>query len=175
MLIKLSEINHTGISRNGEIPRDQFSRLNKRYQFEILKVQSRLKLIENEQVTIEVDYQVKVQTHCDSCLENATIDLDENFSLDLITQGHDQKAESDHHELTMEMIDTDFFDGHQILLETYIEDQLLLDIPLKVLCNEACQGLCAHCGAAKSLKECDCESKNNNSPFAVLKDMLGKQ
>ena len=59
------------------------------------------------------------------------------------------------------------------LLETdpILIEQLQLNIPMKPLCREDCQGLCAQCGADLNSAVCDCQSKEIDSRWEALKDL----
>ncbi|MDI6822115.1 MAG: DUF177 domain-containing protein [Actinomycetota bacterium] len=64
--------------------------------------------------------------------------------------------------------------GERVDLAPVIEQAFLLVIPMKVLCNPKCKGLCPICG--KNLNEgmCDCSKQEINSRFLILKKLLKK-
>jgi uncharacterized protein len=43
---------------------------------------------------------------------------------------------------------------------------------MQVLCDEACRGLCPHCGANLNLGPCACPAEEDESPFAALSSLL---
>lgn len=60
-----------------------------------------------------------------------------------------------------------------------VRTELLLALPMNLLCAEACKGLCPHCGANLNLGDCGCKPDGDpappakTSPWGVL-DGLGK-
>lgn len=58
-------------------------------------------------------------------------------------------------------------------LEKFLEDLLILELPIGLYCEEDCNGLCPNCGEKKTSAQCKCEVEvAEDSPFAVLKDLL---
>src|SRR5579885_2513888 len=64
-------------------------------------------------------------------------------------------------------------------LEPVLEEQVLLALPMKVICQRDCRGLCPNCGANLNHEECRCETHSLDprmAPLARLKqDWLKKQ
>jgi uncharacterized protein len=61
-------------------------------------------------------------------------------------------------------------DAH-IELSSLVRDFALLEVPIRPLCREDCQGLCQECG--QNLNEKDCgHTPEDDSPFSALKDLL---
>src|SRR6266404_3874944 len=62
---------------------------------------------------------------------------------------------------------------------TATAEQLLLALPLKVICQSDCRGLCPNCGANLNHEDCRCETHATDprmAPLARLKqDWLKKQ
>ena len=58
-------------------------------------------------------------------------------------------------------------------------EQMLLAIPMKVICRSDCRGLCPQCGANMNSEECRCEARSPDprlAPLARLKqDWFKKQ
>lgn len=64
-----------------------------------------------------------------------------------------------------------------------IREELLLEIPQKILCSEDCKGLCSSCGGDLNKDECKCNAKSssvnndddndntNESPWAALEGL----
>jgi uncharacterized protein len=72
----------------------------------------------------------------------------------------------------LDEIDAEPFDGKTIDLDPVIREQVLLALPVTVLCREECRGLCATCG--QDLNEQDCGHAEENEidvRFAKLKDI----
>lgn len=63
-------------------------------------------------------------------------------------------------------------DGDVADLEPMLRDTVLLEVPLRPLCDEECLGLCATCGADLNTGSCPGHVEESSSPFAVLRDLL---
>ena len=72
-----------------------------------------------------------------------------------------------------------FFQGEGLFLADVVKEQVLLALPLKVICQSDCRGLCPNCGANLNHEECRCETHATDprlAPLARLKqDWLKKQ
>jgi uncharacterized protein len=67
-------------------------------------------------------------------------------------------------------------DAEKFNLSNFIREEILLQTPMKPLCDDNCKGICPICGSNKNENPCDCEEKQKreNSPFAKLKVLLEK-
>ena len=60
-------------------------------------------------------------------------------------------------------------------IKELVRDQIILNMPLRVLCSEECKGLCSICGCNLNNQTCDCMSEQySNSQFAALQDWQSK-
>jgi uncharacterized protein len=84
-------------------------------------------------------------------------------------EGHDDDAE-DVPIWTGE--DSYEYDGIDIDVVPMIRDELILDTPVKFLCDSECKGLCPSCGADLDSESCSCERDDVDPRLAVLKDMF---
>jgi uncharacterized protein len=50
-----------------------------------------------------------------------------------------------------------------------VREQLLLNVPGFVLCDEACRGLCAQCGTDLNRSSCECAPAEEASPWDALR------
>jgi uncharacterized protein len=105
---------------------------------------------------------------CCRCLETATLPVDVSFRYTLTPVPEGQTAEI---ELTDEDLECGFYDEDTIDLDAFIGEQIILQIPIRVLCRDDCRGLCPRCGANFNLEVCTCPEKVVDERLAVLKKM----
>ncbi len=59
-----------------------------------------------------------------------------------------------------------------IQLDDVVLENLLVSLPIKVLCQEGCRGLCPQCGKDLNVGECDCTIDDINPRMAKLGQLL---
>ncbi len=89
---------------------------------------------------------------CDRCL--AEYDRDFNEQVDLLF--HTGTTDIDSDEESVVRISPE---QKEIELLPYIQEALILSIPMKLLCNKSCKGICAGCGADLNHEKCSCTEK----------------
>jgi uncharacterized protein len=103
---------------------------------------------------------------CSRCLEAFAAPATADFDLLLVPGPEPVSAEEE--ELSRTDLDLDYYRGEVVDLESLLREQIILMLPLKPLCQEACKGLCLHCGANLNRETCHCQAEPVNSPFAHL-------
>ncbi len=104
---------------------------------------------------------------CCRCLEDAVIPIRADFRYILIPESQE---EHDREELTADDVDTIFYRDDLLDMEPIIFEQVVLQLPMKPLCREDCQGLCLRCGANLNNDACVCPTEPANTVFSALKD-----
>jgi uncharacterized protein len=64
--------------------------------------------------------------------------------------------DDDGDELSAADLDVVYYDDFVLPFDPLVEEELQLELPMKVLCREECQGLCPHCGSDRNAAPCDC-------------------
>ncbi|NLK20974.1 MAG: DUF177 domain-containing protein [Epulopiscium sp.] len=64
------------------------------------------------------------------------------------------------------------FNGSEIDLTPILTGVILLNMPMKVVCNEECKGLCPECGQNLNEHTCDCKEEFLDSRFSALKTLF---
>ncbi|SVE64216.1 uncharacterized protein METZ01_LOCUS517070, partial [marine metagenome] len=72
--------------------------------------------------------------------------------------------------LTLAELQSDFYEGEWLELVELLEEQALLSIPAKVLCDTDCSGLCPDCGVNLNRVCCTCSQETSGNPFGMLKE-----
>lgn len=56
-----------------------------------------------------------------------------------------------------------------------IRDAILLELPMRPLCDPDCKGLCPRCGANLNIEQCKCKPTDTDNPFYKLKELLDRK
>ena len=73
-------------------------------------------------------------------------------------------------ELSREDLETEFYEGEEIDVTPWVQDQILLTLPAKAICQEECRGLCPQCGQNLNRGTCQCSGKVIDPRFESLKN-----
>lgn len=106
---------------------------------------------------------------CARCLEPVQQKVSRQFELLYRPRGTD--AGRDELSVTDAEAEIGYYDGPGILLEDVLREQVLLAVPLKVICRENCKGLCPHCGKNLNQEPCSCSVPAEDPRWAALKDI----
>lgn len=103
---------------------------------------------EKDKIKLSVKLKLLVNSSCDRCLEDVSVDLDIDFF--------------DEYEVSENTVDTD----------EIISEEIMLDWPMKVLCSDDCKGLCLKCGLNLNKDQCDCDTFIPDPRMAAIKDIF---
>lgn len=124
-------------------------------------------LLEGELVTV-------VELDCDRCLEKYKFPFEISFRLVLELSGHESSiGEHGEYACSSNDMDTMFLDEPVVDLDSILQHQVFLAIPLKKICQDNCKGLCAKCGENLNSEHCGCGNEINDSLFGVLEKFKG--
>jgi uncharacterized protein len=125
---------------------------------------------------------VDLSCPCKRCTKDVAMKVPLRFQLRMVTEEaprHDD-AEGDGDDdgegglagsFELDAVDAEPFDGKTIDLDPIVREQVLLALPVSVLCKEDCKGLCPECGQDLNERECGHKPANPLNPFAKLKDL----
>lgn len=146
------------------------------------------------QVHVKGEFEAKVSCPCRRCTKAVSLEVPVAFSLRMVREQpkpeeedeetapptgrkrRQKKDDDDFGEVAssfeLDEIDAEPFDGKTIDLDPIVREQVLLALPVTVLCRDDCKGLCSTCG--QDLNEKDCghsEKKEIDVRLAKLKDI----
>lgn len=106
---------------------------------------------------------VKFSTPCARCAEPTESELD--LSLEKSIATGDVSREND---------DYIFMEDMKLDISMPVFEEILLQMPSKILCREDCRGLCARCGKNLNEGDCDCPKSEGDPRLAILRTLLEK-
>ncbi|KXG77223.1 hypothetical protein AN618_12520 [Fervidicola ferrireducens] len=103
-----------------------------------------------------------IEDRCYRCLAKTHLEvkLDYNFKFSENPEKYTKEDE-------VFLIEEDTID-----LTTPVVNEIILNLPSKILCSPDCRGLCPYCGADLNLGECGCRKTNVDPRLRVLEKLL---
>jgi uncharacterized protein len=145
-------------------------------QSEPLEANATAELLEG-QIRVTGELRTRIEMVCARCLEPVIEEVHRDF--DLFYQPLLKGTPNDEERLKDDDTEIGFFEGEGLFLADVLKEQVLLSLPMKVICQSDCRGLCPHCGANLNQEQCRCERHTSDprlAPLARLKqDWLKKQ
>jgi len=107
---------------------------------------------------------------CAKCLEEFFLPLHTTIDIELVPK--EMTPHVAELELKGDDLDIYYFEGDEIDVDPYIYEEVVLNIPIKPLCHDACKGLCDVCGKNKNIEECTCHKNSYTLLAEKLKPFM---
>lgn len=126
--------------------------------------QLRLANVDNKKLKISGDTDVVLVLSCDRCLKEVPMTFDLRIERELsISDG--QVVSEDAEEIP-------FLDETELDVDRLIYDEILVNWPTKVLCQEDCKGLCPVCGQDLNERDCGCDRQVADPRMARFQEVF---
>lgn len=102
---------------------------------------------------------------CDRCLE----DVRKDFHIEAEREFNMNETEAQRIEALDEM---NFISGSNLDVDSFVYGEILLNLPMKVLCSEDCKGICNRCGTNLNHGTCDCDTRSLDPRMAKILDVF---
>ena len=117
-------------------------------------------------ISLQGHLSTTVEVGCARCLEPINERVEKDF--DLFYRPVQTIAKEEEVEIGDAELEIGFYQGHGLLLEDALKEQILLALPMKSLCQPDCRGLCPQCGENRNLVTCGCSPAAGDSHWAPL-------
>ena len=126
-----------------------------------------------DMIEIDGDIETSVRLPCSRCLQPFETPLKSRFALTYMRRVPDVREDTEAREVELSAEDMGivYFQGEKIDLKDPIQEQVVMEYPLRGLCKPGCKGLCPKCGADLNEDLCDCDRRSPPGKFAVLKNL----
>lgn len=123
-------------------------------------------------IRVRGDLSTRLRVSCARCLEPVDQVVARKFDLLYRPQGTDARAE----ELSVTDAEAEigYYRGDGLELQDVLREQILLALPLKIVCRDDCKGLCPHCGKNLNAEQCSCAEPLEDPRWEALKDIRKK-
>lgn len=125
------------------------------------------------EIHLEGRLRAQLEMNCSRCLEPLTRKIAPSF--DLVYRPVNTIRRDDEIALGVEDTDVGFYTGQGLFLADVLAEQVLLALPMKVLCRAECKGLCPSCGANLNRDRCRCGPRPADPRLAPLAEWAAKK
>jgi len=108
-----------------------------------------------------------LEASCDRCLGPVVMPVERDF--DLYYRPVSSIARAEEVELPEDELEVGFFSGNGFEFDDVVTEQVILSVPMKMICKTDCRGLCPVCGSNLNVEKCGCSATAEISPFSSLK------
>lgn len=117
----------------------------------------------DEEYYIDADFASVMIFRCNRCLSSFKKTVRGNLSSSILTNPNLDEEDED--------IDLKV-EGNILDLSSIIDEAIILAMPMKIICDEECKGLCTTCGEDLNKKICNCSKEKIDPRLAKLKEFF---
>ena len=180
MLIEIADLELHPIDFQEEFPPDAIDLGADVRQTAVLKTSGSAQLVEEhhgkhnvvKDIRLQGDLATTLELPCARCLDLVIQKVARNFDLLYRPLGTD--AGNEELSVTVAEAEIGYYQGEGLLLEDALREQVLLSVPLKVVCREDCKGLCPSCGKNRNTEPCSCAPILGDPRWTALKELREK-
>jgi len=169
MIINLSEIMSVkGSTRHIQVPieLEYFTLEGQNYPFSHKEeVNLTISHIGERKLELRGDVNVTLVIPCNRCLLDVITPLHLEFEKELDFSVSDS-------ERIKELDETNYISGYNLDVDLLVYDEILVNFPMKVLCNEDCKGFCKVCGENLNTRSCACREADPDPRMSVIRDIF---
>lgn len=119
--------------------------------------------IETGKVMMCGNLQLVLEFPCDRCLTPVKEPLSVTFEREILSPEIISPEEED---------EQDFMSGYDLDTEAFVNAEILVNMPVKVLCKPDCKGICKVCGHNLNEGDCGCDTFVPDPRMAAIKDIF---
>lgn len=108
---------------------------------------------------VHLNGELKAALHvpCDRCLINVPVQINQTVNL-IFTPLEAERITKGEKELHAGDLEFSYYENDELDVDQLIREQLELALPVRMLCQLECRGLCPQCGADLNTDACACQT-----------------
>lgn len=169
MFISLQQLEHRPVRFDVDIPPGEIDYDSKLTQSSKLHAEGSAQLLNHSlgEIRVKGKLKVTVQATCDRCLEAANFPIENDFDLVYMPAAESAGGED---EIDEGGIEVGFYEGNGLTLNEILREVVLLALPMQIVCQTDCKGICPVCGQNRNLRDCGCHSEAADDRWSKLKE-----
>lgn len=129
------------------------------------EVKLHIRHVKDRKVELTGTARVMLQIPCGRCLQPVSreflMELDRDMDMSMTTEER------------LEALDEQpYIDGYNLDVEELVYGELVVNMPMKVLCKPDCKGICNRCGANLNHETCHCDVTELDPRMSAIRDIF---
>lgn len=124
----------------------------------------KLSNIGQSKALVEGNVKLTFALSCDRCLRDVDYTFDLSFDSEVVSPDCTSVDTDDD--------SSDFMEGYHLNVDELVNNEILLNWPMKILCKEDCRGICKVCGKNLNDGDCGCDDFVPDPRMAAIKDIF---
>ncbi len=116
-------------------------------------------------ILMQGEMKLVLEIPCDRCLQAVCVPLEPRFEQEIFAPDLNGQAKAEGEQ-------QGFMLGYELNVEAFVNGEILINMPVKVLCKPDCKGICKQCGHDLNLGECGCDTFVPDPRMAAIKDIF---
>ncbi len=110
---------------------------------------------------------VVLEAPCARCLEPVSFECELDFDREfMVGRTADEQEDS--------MDEDNYLDGYNLDVDQLVCNELLVSLPMRILCSEDCKGICNRCGTNLNLRTCTCDTRELDPRMSVIQEIFNQ-
>ena len=122
--------------------------------------------LDGDEILLAGHLKGEFEVSCARCLEPVRRRIEREFELRY--RPVEKARAGDELKLSHGDLEVGFYRGDGLFLADALAEQVSLEMPVKLLCDEECRGLCSRCGANRNREKCRCQPHEADPRWARL-------
>jgi uncharacterized protein len=101
---------------------------------------------------------------CDRCLRDVDYTFDLSFENEVVSPDYTGEVSGDE--------STEVMEGYHLNVDELVNNEILLNWPMKILCKEDCKGICKVCGKNLNDGDCGCDDFVPDPRMAAIRNIF---
>lgn len=118
-----------------------------------------------KKVRMDAKFNVTIVFPCDRCVE----DVPKEFKIDVTKDVDLNLTDEDRIE---QLDEISYINETYLDVEKFVYNELLVNLPMKVLCKNDCKGICNRCGVNLNSQSCDCDTNELDPRMSKILDVF---
>lgn len=133
----------------------------------------RIEKTASSEVLVRGTVNADMELQCSRCLRPFVVNV--KSEIEVVYHPAASISRDEHYELKSDELDMSFYKNDTLDTDEILEEQLLLNVPMKPLCSSDCKGICPKCGIDLNAGDCTCDFTETDPRLKVLEKLLKRK
>jgi uncharacterized protein len=119
----------------------------------------------DKKVLIEGFVKLSLILFCDRCLKKLEYPMDISVHKEIDFKLSEEERAKD-------LDEANYITKYNLDVDILITDEIIIGLPMNLLCTDECKGICMHCGTNLNEKSCDCDNNVLDPRMSAIRDIF---